>query len=415
VEKNNYQLLQEYVSLLLESGRREPMDLHIPQDVQDIHDRMRRAGKELYVVGGAVRDTLLNKKPKDYDLATNATPDQTLRILERDGKLKTDLQGKAFGVIRVFTPEGNEYEIATFRKDIGKGKETEVEFTTIENDVNRRDLTMNALFYDLNSGEVVDYVGGIDDIRSGVTKAVGDPALRFAEDKLRMLRAARFAARTGFDIDPETADAIKSDPGLRFGEGKVGGEDRIAEEFKKGVTSATSPSQYIELLHELGLLSQIFPGLATVPNTGSESDSPLIQVAALLRNNHPDDVSSTLHSLRYSNDEKNIVNFLLRFADISPDTAPALKSLFKRHSISDVYLYDFADAVGIPSRKNTKAFIEFALSPPAVSAGELMAQGLKPGPDIGKAMAAAEIEAYAEMVGEAILGKIYGSLLNEKF
>jgi len=414
VEKNNYQLLQEYVSLLLESGRREPMDLHIPQDVQDIHDRMRRAGKELYVVGGAVRDTLLNKKPKDYDLATNATPDQTLRILERDGKLKTDLQGKAFGVIRVFTPEGNEYEIATFRKDIGKGKETEVEFTTIENDVNRRDLTMNALFYDLNSGEVVDYVGGIDDIRSGVTKAVGDPVLRFAEDKLRMLRAARFAARTGFDIDPETADAIKNDPGLRIGDGKVAGEERITQEFKKGIMSSQSPNDYIEIVAELGLLSQIFPGLALSPVTGSDLDDSTVQIALVLKNNDSEDAGTALHGLRYSKDEINVIKFLLSFYHISPETAPQLKKAYNRYKISDTHLYDFSDATGHPNFRTAKAFVEFAKAPPAISSQELMAQGLQ-GPALGQAMTNAESEAFAAMMVERLWRKVCMKVLNEEF
>jgi len=415
VGKNNQHLLREYISLLLENARREPLDLHIPGAVQDLYDRMRAAGKKLYIVGGAVRDALLDKRPHDYDLATDATPDQVIRILSRDIRLKLDLQGKAFGVVRVFTPDGEEYEIATFRKDIGKGKETEVEFTTIENDVNRRDLTMNALFYDLNSGEVVDYVGGIDDIRSGVTKAVGDPALRFAEDKLRMLRAARFAGRTGFGIDPETAEAIRNDAGLRIGDGKVSGEERIAEEFKKGITSATSASQYLGTLADLGLVGQVFPGLSVDVNTGSESDDPLVQIALLLKENDPMLVRSTLGTSRYSNDEKNIVDFLIRFHNITPESAPQLKKLFKRYEISDIPLYDFTDATGVPSRKNTQAFIEFANLPPAGNSQELMAQGLR-GPEIGKAMATAESDVYAQMIGEnVLLARVYGSLLNEKF
>ena len=424
MEKTNYGLLREYVSLLLEEGRREPLNVYVPPVVEKIHELMQGRGKKLYIVGGAVRDALLGKKPKDYDLATDATPDQIVHILE--GRLgsrafgydfKIDLTGKSFGVIRIKTPDGEEYEIATFRKDIGKGRRPDaVEFTDIETDVNRRDLTMNALFYDLSSGEVVDYVGGIDDIRNGVAKAVGDPALRFEEDKLRMLRTARFAGRTGFDIDPETAEAIRDDPGLRIGDGKVVGEERVTEEFKKGVSSATDPREYLATLRDLGLLSQIFPGLSIDPNTESSSDNSTIQVALLLKNNDPAQVRSTLGSMRYSNEEKNIVDFLLRFQDISPESAPRLKDLFKRYKISDVYLYDFSDATGIPPRQNIRAFIEFVGMPKAGDPREFMAQGLR-GPDIGRAMATAESDAYAKLTKESadLLLTVYGNLLNEKF
>jgi poly(A) polymerase len=171
----------------------------IPQSVKDLHKLFSKNGKKLYLVGGSVRDFLTGDKPKDFDLATDALPDEVLSIL--DGKFRTNLQGKAFGVVVVFTkdqPEG--MEIATFREDVydeklGKTRNPDVKFSTIENDVLRRDLRINGLFYDLDKNEIVDLVGGIDDIKNGVISMIGEPDLRIKEDPLRILRAIRMACR----------------------------------------------------------------------------------------------------------------------------------------------------------------------------------------------------------------------------
>jgi poly(A) polymerase len=171
----------------------------IPQSVKDLHDLFQSAGKKLYLVGGSVRDFLTGDKPKDFDLATDALPDEVLEIVGK--KFRTNLQGKAFGVVVVFTdevPEG--MEIATFRSDIydgklGKSRNPDVKFTTIDQDVLRRDLRINGLFYDLDKKEIVDLVGGIDDIKNGVIGMIGDPDLRIKEDPLRILRAIRMACR----------------------------------------------------------------------------------------------------------------------------------------------------------------------------------------------------------------------------
>ena len=133
--------------------------MKLPKDILNIHSLFKQAGKQLFVVGGAVRDHLLGIEPKDFDLATNATPDEIIEIAT-NGNLKIVEVGKAFGVVIV-----GGHEIATFRKDIGKGRRPDsVEFTTIEGDVERRDLTINALFLNIDNGEIVDLVGGIQDL-----------------------------------------------------------------------------------------------------------------------------------------------------------------------------------------------------------------------------------------------------------
>jgi len=182
----------------LESKKIDMWDI-IPQSVKDLHKLFQSSGKKLYLVGGSVRDFLTGDKPKDFDLATNALPDEVLEII--GDKFRTNLQGKAFGVVVVFTkevPEG--MEIATFREDVydgklGKTRNPDVKFTTIEQDVLRRDLRINGLFYDLDKKEIVDLVGGVDDIKNKVIGMIGDPDLRIKEDPLRILRAIRMACR----------------------------------------------------------------------------------------------------------------------------------------------------------------------------------------------------------------------------
>jgi poly(A) polymerase len=171
----------------------------VPQSVKDLHKLFSNSGKKLYLVGGSVRDFLTGDKPKDFDLATDALPDEVLAIV--DGKYRTNLQGKAFGVVVVFTkdqPDG--MEIATFREDLyddklGKTRNPDVKFTSIENDVLRRDLRINGLFFDLDKNEIVDLVGGVNDIKNGIIGMIGDPDLRIKEDPLRILRAIRMACR----------------------------------------------------------------------------------------------------------------------------------------------------------------------------------------------------------------------------
>ena len=218
--------------------------------------------------------------------------------------------------MRVKTRDGGEYEIATFREDIGKGKGTSVKFSTIENDVQRRDLTINALFYDMDSSEVVDYVGGIEDIENGVIRAVGEPAQRFDEDRIRILRAVRFAARMGSNLDPATKQAILEDNELIDTEtNALLPVERITEEFVKGIKSAQSVNHFLSLNQELGLFDQILPGL-NIEFAGGDSNNHIVQIAAILRNNPAEIVMSALKSMKYSNDEVSTIRFLVNFGNI---------------------------------------------------------------------------------------------------
>ena len=174
-------------------------------DATDIVRKLRAGGHVAYFAGGCVRDALLGLTPKDYDVATDATPDKVLAMFSRTKKV-----GAAFGVV-VVREDKHDIEVATFRKEAGYSDHRHpdnVTFTDAEEDAKRRDFTVNGMFYDPVSEEVVDFVGGRADLEQRTLRAIGNPAERFSEDYLRMLRAVRFASRLGFDIERETHEAI---------------------------------------------------------------------------------------------------------------------------------------------------------------------------------------------------------------
>ncbi len=185
--------------------------MRIPGYCRKILTLLNDAGYECYVVGGAVRDLVTGKIPSDYDLTTSALPDETVSVLNGSG-IRTVPTGIRHGTVTAVI-DGNPVEITTYRIDGSyqdHRRPDHVDFSrNIEEDVRRRDFTMNALYLD-KDGRVVDLTGGLDDIRSGLIRAVGDPSLRFEEDALRIMRGLRFAAATGFDIEGRTYDAMIS-------------------------------------------------------------------------------------------------------------------------------------------------------------------------------------------------------------
>ena len=216
---------------------------------------LRAAGHEALLAGGCVRDLILGRPPKDYDVATSARPEQVVALFP-----KALTVGAAFGVV-VVVEEAVEVEVATFRSDRGytDGRHPDaVAFTSAREDALRRDFTINGMFLDPETGALTDYVGGQEDLKARVVRAIGDPRLRFGEDHLRLLRAVRFAAELGFEIDPATAAAIKELAGKIS---LVSGE-RLAAELKRML--ATLPDgrrRGLVLAAGLGLLAVILPEL----------------------------------------------------------------------------------------------------------------------------------------------------------
>lgn len=381
--------------------RRTPIrvkaEIPVPEGANIIHQLLKDAGHELYLVGGAVRDHVLGKKPKDFDLATEAHPEKVIELLSKDKRLRvqTETKGEQFGVVLVKDPEGEEYEIATFRTDVGEGRRPdEVKFTTIDEDVARRDLTINALFYDMDTKEIVDYVGGIKDAKEGVIKTVGRPKDRFREDKLRVLRVVRFAGRLGAEIDADTSKAIKDDPDLN----EVSPE-RIRDEFVRGVASAKDPKHYLNMLEELGLFEQMFPKLK-VSKTYLDTPDPILQMTSLLRDNKQKEIEKVLREMKYTRDEAQKVLFLLKMRSLDSAGAYDLKKVYKKLKLNAPSVMAAARALGRPSVDEVKAFVNFAEAPPALTGKDLIDRGMKKGPEMGKAIAKAEQEAYEALLGD---------------
>jgi len=226
---------------------------------------LRAAGHEAYLAGGCVRDLLLGHIPQDYDVATSATPDAVLNLFKR-----TFAVGAHFGVVLVADNDEEGYittEVATFRSDgaYSDGRHPDaVRYTqSAEEDVRRRDFTINGLLLDpLQSANdlrasVIDYVGGVADLDAGIIRAIGRPEARFEEDRLRMLRGVRFAARLGFDLEPATAAAIRQlAPRVH-----AVSRERVRDELTKMLTEGRARRAF-ELLDQTGLLSEVLPEVA---------------------------------------------------------------------------------------------------------------------------------------------------------
>jgi poly(A) polymerase len=216
-----------------------------------IVERLRANGYEALYAGGCVRDQLLGVDPHDYDVATNARPEQVESLFPR-----TVPVGVQFGVMIVLE-QGTEVQVATFRGDgaYHDGRHPEsVHFTDAEGDARRRDFTINGLFLNPISGEIHDYVGGRDDLKAKLLRAIGDPCERFSEDKLRLLRAVRFVTTLGFKIDPPTWSAVKQwAPEIH-----AVSAERIREELAKILVSPNRLRGF-DLLDESGLLREILP------------------------------------------------------------------------------------------------------------------------------------------------------------
>jgi tRNA nucleotidyltransferase/poly(A) polymerase len=259
--------------------------------------RLREAGYVAYWAGGCVRDQLLNTPPKDYDVATSALPDEIRALF---GPRKTLAIGAAFGVITVLGKRSEgQIEVATFRQDFGYSdgrRPDRVSYSTPELDAHRRDFTINGLFYDPVDDRVIDYVGGVDDLRRRVVRAIGAPRHRFDEDRLRLLRAVRLAAGYGFEIEVETLHAIQE---MAPKVTSVSAE-RIGAELGRMLGDA-SRAKAVELLRETHLLPVVLPELADLITGGPdaslakerwdrtlralsllEAPSPAVALAALL-------------------------------------------------------------------------------------------------------------------------------------
>lgn len=212
---------------------------------------LKKKGFVAFLVGGAVRDILMGVEPKDFDIATNALPEQIEKIFNI-----TSSVGRQFGIV-IVGMDGEKFEVATFRKDSieSDGRHPDkVSFSTMEEDAQRRDLTINAIFFDPIKNQLIDFVNGKDDIEKGIIRFVGEADERINEDKLRMLRAIRFAIRLGFEIEHSSFEAIKK----HASEIDIISPERINQEFTK-MLECRKPSMMFDLLDSSNLMTHIFP------------------------------------------------------------------------------------------------------------------------------------------------------------
>ena len=218
--------------------------------------RLRDADAEAYFVGGPVRDLVLGRVPRDFDVATSAPPEQVMSLFKRIVPV-----GARFGVITVLTPS-SPIEVATFRSEAGyeDGRHPDsVTYTDAREDVLRRDFTINGLLYDPKDDRLIDHVGGLADLNNGIIRAIGAPEERFAEDHLRLLRAVRFSARFDFEIEARTWDALAAEPDRI----RTVSAERVRDELTKILTQGNA-HEGLDLLSRAGLLARVLPEVAAM-------------------------------------------------------------------------------------------------------------------------------------------------------
>jgi tRNA nucleotidyltransferase (CCA-adding enzyme) len=304
-----------------------PAVLEIPDEILDIARRLEGAGFEAWCVGGTLRDTLLGHPQSDYDIATAATPEQVQGLFPR-----TVGVGIKYGTVGVLDPSRVMHEVTTFRRDVTTdGRHAVVAYgVTLEDDLARRDFTINAIAYHPLRHEWKDPFGGATDLKRRLVRAVGDPALRFQEDYLRILRAIRFAVRFDFTIDPATWDAAKAAaPGLA----QLSAE-RVRDEWFKSLRTARSVPPLASLWDQVGAAKLWVPELradrsapAAPPGVSSEERDPVLLTAWLCSS-----PAAVLRRLKASNADIQRANAI----DLGPEAPAASDPLSVRRWLATV-------------------------------------------------------------------------------
>ncbi len=262
---------------------------NVDPDALKVLYRLHNHGFLAYLVGGGVRDVLLGRVPKDYDVSTDAHPGQVRRLFRN-----SRIIGRRFRLVQVFFRGGKIIEVSTFRRPAEEESDEVLSanntFGTPAQDALRRDLTINALFYNIADYSLVDYVDGLKDLRAGLIRAVGDPEVRFHRDPVRVLRAVRHAARTGFALTADTLAAVKT----HRHELAVCPTSRIRDEFMRDVKGGAA-ADWLELAHNTGVLYSLLPTLEPAFGAGAsparlQASELMAKVdAALAKNRAPSD------------------------------------------------------------------------------------------------------------------------------
>jgi poly(A) polymerase len=393
--------------------------------------RLHEAGHIAYFAGGCVRDMVRGVEPRDFDIATDATPDHVRQLFAH-----TVPVGAQFGVVLVIEA-GHQFEVATFRSDeayVDGRRPTGVRYGTPEEDARRRDFTINGLFFDPVAGKLVDFVGGQADISRHVVRAIGDARQRFTEDKLRLLRCVRFASNLGFEIEPVTFAAVKE---LAWQIGVVSAE-RIRDELIK-IFTRKNAGRGLELLDGSGLLKEVLPEVAAMkgveqpPEFHPEGDvfvhtklmldamgeaDAVLAFAVLLHDvgkpptfeRAPDRIRFNEHErvgaemaqkilrrLRFPNDEIDRILVCvaehMRIRNVQEMRPAKLKRILARETFASELELHRLDCVVSHGKLDNYEFLkaqaaalppETAKPAPLLSGRDLLALGLKPGPLVGR-------------------------------
>jgi tRNA nucleotidyltransferase/poly(A) polymerase len=375
------------------------MPNHSPQRefALEVVEKLRAAGFEALWAGGCVRDQLLGLAPKDFDVATSAKPDEIRALF---GERRTLAIGASFGVITVLgRRHQGQVEVATFRTDAeySDGRRPDsVHFTTAEHDAERRDFTINGLFFDPVTEEVVDYVGGRDDLERQLIRAIGDPRLRLGEDKLRMLRAVRFAATFHFAIEAATLAAIQS----MAAEVNTVSAERIGVELRRMLIDPNR-AVALDLLRETRLLARVLPEVDLLDDSAwtetrrilAALDEPTLALAlAALLSQVGDSRSlgAVGRRLRYTTRESERATWLLTHLPFLRDALHAPWPRLQRVLVHDgsPELLALATAIVGPddaalalARERLTWPPEKLNPPPLVDGSDLIGHGLAPGPE----------------------------------
>lgn len=297
-------------------------------------------------------------------------------------------------IAREFFPK----EFEGFKRSLVGGRRPDsVEFTSIDQDVLRRDLTINALFYDIDKGEVVDLVGGINDLEKNVVRTVGSASERFHEDKLRILRAIRFAARVGSDLDEDIQNAIKKDKTPVSGNGLPLSQERIRDEFIKGIKQSQSVGYFTQLITKYNLWDWVFGRLVITTEPLIETKDVIVLIASLLRSNDPTLVERTLvNILKYTSEEAREISFLIKFYQTISGSHYKLREKFDSIRMKDETLKTFGQFMGL-SNKLIDSFLRYRIT---TSGDELMKLGFK-GKEIGIEKDRLEKEKFQKIMSES--------------
>lgn len=392
---------------------------------------LREAGFTACLAGGCVRDILMGRTPKDFDVATNAVPDRVLALFPDAVEV-----GKSFGVVRV-PMTGLWFEVATFRKDApyrdGRHPDA-VTFSDPANDALRRDFTINALFLDPETRLVLDYVGGVADLHRRVVRAVGNPLERFREDHLRLLRAVRFAASLSFSLDPATREAIRTTaPSVA-----TVSAERVREELTRIWLEAGRPGDALLMLSDLGLLEVLLPEIAAMRGVeqppeyhpegdvfqhtvlmlnGMRTEDPRLAWSVLLHdvgkpptarqkdgrwcferhaNVGSDTAQRILERLRFSNDDAAAITFIvgnhMRYADVLHMRRSTLRRLVGAATFpAELELHRLDCEASHGDLANYRFLTDFrqamnsepVLPQPWINGRDILALGIPEGPEVG--------------------------------